>query len=541
MSSIVINGVSFEPIDGVRYRYDYVDIVNRRIPNRPATLDLRIDWELSHYRDLIMRDTFFVLHFVMKVPGSNHPFVVQACRDVDLGPRSGTLDLWAREHFKSAIITTAELIKRICADPEERIAIFSYSQKAALSHFRAVKQVLESSQFLKECFPDRLFQNPHTEAFRWSEDAGLFVRRESVAKEATLEAWSLMEGMPTGKHFTGRVYDDVETPDMVTSPEMLDKLKHSFDMSQNLGVLDGWHRVVGTPYHHEGLLQYLKEKRNSNGDLVYCTREKPATIDGSPNGASVLLPESRLAELRANKSIFYSQQLLNPTPLGTQKLDYLQLQEIAPEQIPANLLRLMPIDPAGERQSDKREGDSWAMGVLGFERWSDEAGSSNLYIIDLQIEPLSQHEAMEAIVEMYCRNGMIRKLGVEKVGMIAAEIHISNALRARGRILTIENGGLVLLRPAGRSKELRIEQNLAWPLANSKIFISTGIPRAYRERLRLEMEKFPYWRDDGIDMLAYGYDMAKEYKFSRLQYGPSEASIDRYRKARSTKTNWMTA
>lgn len=538
---IEINGVKFLPIPGVEYRYDYVHTVRERLPNRPIGLAKRVNWELSLYRDLIMRDTFFILNFILKVPNANHPFVVQACRDVDLGPRTNTLDLWAREHFKSAIITTAEIIKRICRDSEERIAIFSYSQKAALSHLRAIKQVFETSALLKDCFRDRLWSDPTTQAFKWSEDAGLYMRREGVAKEATLEAWSLMEGMPTGKHFTGRVYDDVETPDMVTNPEMLEKLKHSFELSQNLGTLDGWHRVVGTPYHHEGLLQYLKDKRRSDGELVYVLREKPATIDGTPNGASVLLPEPRLAELRANKATFYSQQLLNPTPLGAQKLDWTQLQEIEPDQIPENLLRLMPIDPAGERKSDKREGDSWAMGVLGFQRFSDEVGAANLYIIDLVIEPMKQEEAMEAVVDMYCGNGLIRGLGVEKVGMMAAEIHISNALRARGRILTVENGGLQLLRPAGRSKELRIEQNLAWPLMNGKIFISKAIPTAYRERLKLEMQKFPYWRDDGIDMLAYGYDMAREYKFNRLQYGPTRESIDRYRKPRSKSVSWMRA
>lgn len=538
MATVEINGVKFTPVEGVKYRNDYVDIALNHVPNRPKDLEPDIDWEGSIYRALIERDTFFTVYFVLKIPNSNHPFVVQACREVDTGPQSHTLDLWAREHFKSSIITTAEIIKRICRNPEERIAIFSYSQKAALAHLRGIKQVFETSDLIKACFPDRVWQNPNTDAFKWSEDSGLYMRRRGVSKEATLEAWSLMDGMPTGKHFSGRVYDDVETPDMVTNPEMLEKLKQSFDMSQNLGTVDGWHRVVGTPYHHEGLLSYLKNKKRSDGSQVYVVREKPATVDGTPNGASVYLPEPRLAELRANRQAFYSQQLLDPTPYGTQKLDPEKLQDIDVDKIPQRLFKFMPIDPAGVRH-DKREGDSWAMGVLGFEPCLDELGAANLYILDLLIEPLSESDALDEVVKMYIRNGVVLKLGVEKVGMMTAEIHISNALRTKGRHLTVENGGLQILRPAGRAKEQRIEQNVAWPLNNGKIFISKAIPNAYRERLRLEMQKFPYWRDDGLDMLAYGYDMAKDFKFNRRLYSVSEVGRQKYTPRHERRSNWM--
>ena len=110
------------------------------------------------------------------------------------------------------------------------------------------------------------------------------------------------------------------------------------------------------------------------------------------------------------------------------------------------------------------------------------------------------------------------------MGISTTEIHVANALRAKGINLTIENESLVALRPAGRQKEVRIESALQWPLCNGKIKISKGIPSAYRERIKLEMEKFPYWRDDALDALSYGYDLIKDYKFPSLYSEISKAS-----------------
>ena len=53
--------------------------------------------------------------------------------------------------------------------------------------------------------------------------------------------------------------------------------------------------------------------------------------------------------------------------------------------------------------------------------------------------------------------------------------------------------------------------------SNSKIFISTAVPSVYVDRLKSEMDKFPYWHDDGLDAMSYLYDLMKEYHFSYWQ------------------------
>lgn len=504
---LVIDGISWNRIPGIKYGNDFVAYFK-------ANAEAKTPFNLA-VAEMMKANLWFLIYFGMRVSIANHPWWVKCALDVQNGPKSHTLDLWAREHGKTTIITQGETIRQILNNPEERIGIFSYSRPAALSILRGIKQILEGSSLLKACFPDILYQNPRTEADKWSETDGLILKRKGFYKEATLEAHGLIEGMPVGKHFSGRIYDDVVTQDLVNSPDVMAKLHDTFDMSQNLGTIDGWHKVIGTTYHHEDLLVKLRNKVTADGKPVYTTRLKPATADGTPNGPSAYLPEERLAELRINRQMFFSQQLLDPTPQGTQKLDSSLLVEVSPAEIPQRLFKFMLVDPAGERKSDKRQGDSWAMGVIGVEPYRDDLGNSNIYVLDMLIEPQTEAEAISNVVSMFMRNGQIRQLGVEKVGLSTAETHISKALLARGRSITVENKGLVLLRPGGRSKQQRIESALQYPLMHRKIHLSTAIPAAYRERLRLEMNKYPFWHDDGIDMLSYIYDVIKDYKFGK--------------------------
>lgn len=500
---IEINRAKFTPLPGVRYKHDYVriaqDIARGKLPSRETL------------RTLVLEDLWFVVYFVLKVGVANHPFWVSACREVEEGPKSKTLDLWAREHGKSTIITTAETIQTICRDKEERVGIFSHTRPVAKGFLRSIKLVAEESLLLKQCFPDVLYENPAQESPKWSEDDGLIFKREGFYKESTVEAWGLIEGMPTGKHFTTRVYDDIETADVVENPDTVRKLVDRFDLSQNLGTQDGRERVIGTFYSHNGVLTYLRDKKNIHGENIYTTRIKAATSDGTPNGNPVLFTQKKLDELKSNEYVFNCQQLLNPTPIGTQKLDSSRLMDIEPKFIPSAALKFMVIDPAGSGG----DGDSWGIHVCAVDPKVDDIGASSVYIVDSCIEPMNDSEAIEQIVRMYLRNGMIQKVGIEKVALSTTEIHVANALKAKGRHISVDNGSLVILKPAGRKKVDRIEAALAWPLNNSKLFISTAVPTVYRERLRAEMDKFPYWFDDGLDSLSYLYDIIKDYKFQR--------------------------
>lgn len=498
------NEVEWVGLPGVEYCYDY-GRVYQHIRENPSN-------ELRLIRELCQRDLFFLVCFVMRVPRSNHAFVVGACRDVQTGARSHTLDTWAREHFKTTIISIADPVQRILNNCEETVGIFSYAKDPALAILRSIKTIFEQSEILKWAFPDVLWGNPRLESPSWGEDRGIVVKRKGFQKEATVEAHGLIEGMPTGKHFTHRVYDDVVTEKIVppnATPEMMSKVKTNFDLSENLGSEGGTCRIVGTFYHYEDPLVYIRDKKTLDGAPVFVHRVKAATEGGAYNGGSVFLSEERLAILRTNKYQFACQQLLDPTPVEMADLDPGMLVEVEVSDIPKRLFKFMTVDFAGVNQN--REGDSWAVLLVGVSPMLDDTGGSDVYILDAVIEPMSMESALSSIVEMYCRGGVVWQVGVEKVGATTMEVHVKNALKARGRA----NAEVKTLTPAGRKKQFRILQNLEWPLRNGKVRISKGVAVGVRERLKMEMRKFPYWHDDGLDALAYVYDLLKEFPFAR--------------------------
>jgi len=96
----------------------------------------------------------------------------------------------------STIITYGLPIQELVADPEERICIFSHTRPIAKGFLRQIKVTLESEVPIKAWFPDVFYRFPKQQAPKWSEDDGLVVRRKSKAKEASLEAWGLVDGQP---------------------------------------------------------------------------------------------------------------------------------------------------------------------------------------------------------------------------------------------------------------------------------------------------------------------------------------------------------
>lgn len=503
------------------YRFDYEqifkDVAAERLPAKET------------FRQLILDDLFFVVLFVMGIEKLNHPFIVQRCHDVQDGPLSDTVDIWARFHGKSTIITIAETLQHHLKYPEKCTAILAYSRPAAKKFLRGIKTLVEENQLLKFCFPDVLWEKPESQAPKWSEDDGIVFKRKSASRgESTIEAWGLTEGMPTGRHFERMIFDDLETEDIRESPDMLAKVWSNFQMaSVNLGTgSDGdITRVIGTYYSHFGPNVKIRDMKYPGTETpIYQLRVFPGSHNGQRDGQPVLMDVKSWEKAKASTH-FASQQLCDPTPGESLKLDFHQLHPIEPELVPKDVYKFMVIDQAGDDETNITEGDSWSLGVVAVKPQLDDIGASEVYLLDVMAGPMNHAEAIDLIVQMYCRNGMIMQLGVEKVGLSTTEIHICNALRAKGKKLSVENRNLVLLRPAGRSKNKRIESALQWPLNNGKLHYSTAIPSKYIDAIQEEMDKFPFYHVDILDMWAYAFDMIKEFRFQRQ--GQGHAKDDR--------------
>ena len=542
---IEINGVRFTPIPGVQYKHDYVQAAKNIATGK---------WDdRATYRALILNDLFFIVQFILKIPPkvANHPFVIQMCREVEEGPVDFTLDVWAREHFKSSIITIAETIQYTLANPEKVTAIFSYVRPVAKLFLGSIKDVFQKEKILSACFPDVVYEDCEKEATLWSLDGGLILRRSSTRKEPNVSAWGLTEGMPTGGHYERRVYDDISTQDMADSVDMMEKVKDKFDSSQNLGTSEGSHRVVGTYYHHNDALVYIRGKKDLEGNPKYHYRLKPGSHDGTGAGRPVYVSQKRWDDLKLTRS-FNCQQLCDPSPTTDQKLNPDFLLPIERRMIPKNVYRFMLVDQAGDLATAKIQSgpslDSWAFGVVGVEPFTDDIGQSKVFIEDLMIAPMSESEAIDAIVRMYLNAGMIMKLGVEKVGLSSTHIHIQKALQAYGRHITFEpdgSGNGILLLPLGQGtkgggwKKKMIESALSWPLNNGKIFYSTAVPMNYIERLKLEMKNFPVWHDDGMNMLAYLFSQILKNMFFGMAEDQAEAERNRRYKPKPAQRSWM--
>ena len=270
-------------------------------------------------RRLARTDLYFLLWFVCGRKDVARPWLYARCREVQEAP-NGYLDLWARDHYKSSLITFGLTLQDILSshgdDPDPKwggaeptFGIFSHTRPNAKAFLRQLKRELETNDLLKSAFPDVLWGNPAAEASKWSEDEGIIVKRRSNPKEATVEAWGLVDGQPTSKHFRVRVYDDVVTRESVTTPDMVRKTTEAWELSINLGTEDGVERYIGTRYAAGDTYSVMLNR------TVVTPRLYPATHDGTASGEPVLLSKASLESKRQKMGAytFSCQMLQNPT------------------------------------------------------------------------------------------------------------------------------------------------------------------------------------------------------------------------------------
>lgn len=306
-------------------------------------------------------DLFFLLAFILKRSDLFKPWLFDRCREVQAAP-DGHLDLWAREHFKSSIITFGLSIFDIINDPEITIGIFSHTKGVAKKFLIQIKGELESNEELHQLWPEIFYANPKSEAQKWSEDVGIIVNRKGNPKEATVEAHGLTDGQPTGRHFKLMVYDDVVTLESVATPAQIEKTTYAWQMSDNLGSEGGRVRYIGTRYHLFDTYSTMLESG------VVIPRIRAATHDGTELGKPVLISPEYLAHKRAVQGpyVFASQMLLNPVAdkaMGFSR-EWLNHADTDYDAAMRSLWRLIIVDPAGGKQ--RKNNDFTTMFVIGY-------------------------------------------------------------------------------------------------------------------------------------------------------------------------------
>ena len=201
-------------------------------------------------RTLGQLDRYYLGVFLCNRHDMLHPWIYDRCRDVE-ADRDRRLDLWARFHYKSSIITFLGCVQEVLCNPDITIGILSFSSKQAKPFLRQVMQELETNEKLKQLYSDILYDKPKQQAPKWAENEGLCVKRASNPKEQTVEAHGLVDGQPTGRHFQLIIYDDVVVQESVSTPEQIAKTTTQWELSLNLGSThDPRYQYAGTRYSY---------------------------------------------------------------------------------------------------------------------------------------------------------------------------------------------------------------------------------------------------------------------------------------------------
>ena len=354
-------------------------------------------------RWLCQADLFYLLVCACKRVDMLNDFAFARCREVEAAP-DGYLDLWAREHYKSTIITFGKTIQDILSDPEITFGIFSHTRPIAKAFLRQIMRELEGNKALHAAFPDVLWGEDVRAAPKWSEDDGIIVRRKSNPNEATIEAWGLVDGQPTSKHFRVLLYDDVVVAGSVTTPEMIAKTMVEMERSYNLGTTPGIKRGAGTRWHFNDAYRTVVDRG------TFKAREHPGREGGTEDGESVFWTDEIHAQKRRDMGpyTYAAQILLNPKADAMQgfKREWLRYYTRLDA---AKMNKYLLVDAAS---SKKKGSDYTAMVVIGL------ATDLNYYVLDLVRDRLNLAERLERIFTLH-RKWKPKQVRYERYGMLS--------------------------------------------------------------------------------------------------------------------------
>lgn len=480
---------------------------------------------LAGIRALCLTDRYYLLVRICRRVDALHPWVYARCREVERAP-TGHLDLWAREHFKSTIITFAGIIQRILQDPEVTICIFSHVGAIASAFLRQVKTELEGNEILKAAFPDIIWQDDKERArspvaVPWSVDGGITVKRKNNPKECTLESSGLVDGQPISKHFKLRVYDDVVTNASVSTPEQSQKTTDAYSLSQSLGMEGGEEWCVGTRYSYADTYDWLINR----GALI--PRVYAATDNGLRNGNLVLFSQEHWAAvcLKSTDNDIACQYMQNPLSGQSRMFDITDLQtyEIRPEAMAVYIL----IDPA---RSKKKNSADTAMMVVGLDY------AMNKYLLDGMCHKMDLQERWDNMARLYMRwrvqtGVQVVKVGYEVYGAQADADYFKEQMKMPNRPL-FEIVELAWPREGESSKEDRV-QRLVPDVKGHKFYLpyETDDDNLTRNQRKMLESGYGYrisrairWKDENGQM----YDLSEKLKmqFHYFPFGGKKDAID---------------
>lgn len=459
-------------------------------------------------RKLCKTDLFYLLTVALRRTDASRPWLYARCREVEASP-DGHLDLWARDHYKSTIITFAKTIQDILSDPELTVGIFSHTRPIAKAFLEQIKREFETNDFLKALFPDVLYEKPQVEAPKWSLDGGIVVKRKSNPKEATVEAWGLVDGQPTSRHFQLQVYDDVVTLESVSTPDQIAKTTRAWEMSQNLGSGDRTRRrYIGTRYHINDSYRVMMDR----GSVT--ARIHKATSNGlsPPEGKSVLLSDALLLTKRRDMGpyTFGTQMLQDPIADKAMSFKESWLKHYTQLGDTRKWNKYILVDSASAK---KTTSDYTVMWVIGL------APDNNYYVLHGVRDRMNLTQRAARLFELH-RNYDPKGVGYERYGMQSDIEHIQYEMEHRNyRFAITELGGAVPKEDRIKKLIPVFEQSRMWLPQRLSAVDYEGTNQDIVQRFKDdEYLSFPVCiHDDMLDCMARILDPAFNAEFPKTQ------------------------
>jgi len=410
-------------------------------------------------RKLAKEDVFFLLWYYLGRKDVIHPWVYQRARMFQ-NEKDGCLDVWSRFHFKSTIVTFAGTIQDILIDPECTFCFFSNTSPLARQFLRQIKTEFEDNGRLKHDFDDVLWSDPNQMAPKWSEHEGIIVKRRGNPKEATIEAFGLIDNQPTSKHFSHRVYDDVVTQESVGSADTIKKTTERWELSIATGQGGGRNieRYVGTFYHGNDTYQEIMRRG------VVKVRRYPATVDGKADGDPVLMDVEELHKLGRSMgpATFAMQMLLDAKGGSVKSFRPEWIKYWDPTRKGLNIYII--VDPSSGRKryrGGKAQNDYTSMLVVGID------GNENWMVLDLVRDRLNLEGRCAALFALHRKYRPVQQVGYEQTGMQADIEHIQYVMKQENYRFDITELGTQLSKPDVIESALPV-------FAASRIFLPRG-------------------------------------------------------------------
>lgn len=439
-------------------------------------------------RALGEQDLYFFVAVILRRGDLMHDWGYERAREVQAEP-DGHLDLWSRGTWKSTLITLGLTLQDLAKRKGLAVAIFSYARSAATKFLREIKVQCEQNATLADLWPEIFWRQPEREAV-WSEQGGLFFKRDHVRKEPSVSAWGVVDGQPTGYHFDLMVYDDMVTRESVTA-EMIPKTTEAWEQSLNLAADQHRERYIGTRWH------YLDTYDTMMTRGAVKPRIRPAVNDdgSSPLWSAEIIEDKRV---KMGPLTFAAQILMKPSAGGLNvfNADNLRYYDETPESVASGANVYMLSDPANAKKKDSDWTFIWVIACRP---------DQNFYALELLRDRLSLKERIDAYMRLH-RKWRPRAVGIERYGLMAdVEALQERQASENYRFPVVELGGQV-------AKDDRIARLL---------------PIVGEHRLWLRRSQW-YTQYDGVPIDLVNYFVEQEFRlFPAIRFKDGLDSLSR--------------